>query len=124
MSRQVLIVEDATDTLELLQALFEVHGYNTTLCKSSIDALDVAQHEHFDLIISDIGLPEMDGLELIRRLRAMERFAEAPAVALTGYAAQTDMEKVLDAGFNTHISKPVNPTEMMEKIEQLLALKS
>ncbi|HEV3467703.1 MAG TPA: PAS domain S-box protein [Pyrinomonadaceae bacterium] len=117
---RVLLVEDARDTLDMLRVVFEARGYVTETCASPEEALRVAGSGRFDIIVSDIGLPRMDGYELIRRLRRMPHLGETPAVALTGYAAPRDAEAALDAGFDAHVAKPVDPSALAEQVEQLL----
>jgi PAS domain S-box-containing protein len=117
---RVLLVEDAPDTLEMLRVVFESRGYQTTACPDAETALSAAEEGRFDLVVSDIGLPRLDGYELIRRLRALPHLGETPAVALTGYAAPKDAEAALAAGFNAHIPKPVDPSALAAEVERLL----
>ena len=74
----------------------------------------------FDIIISDIGMPEIDGYELLTRLRQISHLRDVPAVALTGYASQSDSEAASRAGYDAHIAKPIEPAELERRIEQLL----
>ncbi|HVF55138.1 MAG TPA: PAS domain S-box protein [Pyrinomonadaceae bacterium] len=120
----VLVVEDARDTLDMLRVVFEARGYQTTLCESADEALRVARGMWFDIIVSDIGLPQIDGYELIKRLREIPHLREVAAVALTGYAAPKDAESALAAGFDAHIAKPVEPALLAREVEQLLQAKS
>ena len=120
----MLVVEDARDTLELLEAVFASRGFAATLCETADEALGVASSGRFDIIVSDIGLPHTDGYELIKRLRRRPHLREVPAVALTGYAAQRDADDALRAGFDVHIPKPVDPTALAETVERLLEEKS
>ena len=117
---RVLIIEDAPDTLSMLQIVFEMRGYEVTLCQTPTEALRVAASMWFDIIISDIGMPEIDGYELLARLRQMSHLSDVPAVALTGYASQADAESARRAGYDAHIAKPIEPAELASKIEQLL----
>jgi PAS domain S-box-containing protein len=119
---RLLIVDDAEDTLELLRMAFTARGYRVTTCGGAEAACAIAAREHFDIIISDIGLPKIDGYELLARLRAEQpRLRTVPAIALTGYAAVQDVELALRAGFAAHIAKPVDPTTLARVVEQLLA---
>jgi CheY-like chemotaxis protein len=122
-SIRVLVVEDSPDTLEMLRQTLKVRGYIVTPCESATEAIIAAQSVSFDIIISDIGMPEMDGHELIRRLRSLPHLSDVPAIALTGYAAERDIESALDAGFDTHIAKPVDPSELTSQMEELLQSK-
>jgi signal transduction histidine kinase/ActR/RegA family two-component response regulator len=116
----VLLVEDAPDTLEMLRVVFETRGYTVTACATPEEALRVAVSGRFDIIVSDIGLPRIDGYELIRRLHALPHLSGVPALALTGYAAPRDAENALEAGFEAHVPKPVDPSALAEMMEQLV----
>jgi CheY-like chemotaxis protein/anti-sigma regulatory factor (Ser/Thr protein kinase) len=116
----VLVIEDAPDTLEMLKVAFEARGYTAAACSTPEEALRVAESGRFDIIVSDIGLPRIDGYELIARLRRLSHLREVPALALTGYAAQRDAEAALAAGFDAHVAKPVDPAELSERMEQLM----
>lgn len=118
---RVLIVEDQPDTLEMLTANFRGRGYETIPCSSALDALEAAQRNLFDIIISDIAMPSMDGLQLIAELRRKEGFATIPAIALTGYASQHDADTAIAAGFDLHLSKPIDPAELAAALEDLLS---
>jgi PAS domain S-box-containing protein len=117
---RVLLVEDSRDTLEMLRLAFEARGYKTSACASAEEALSIAEAGQFDIIVSDIGLPRIDGYELIGRLRLMPHLRQVPAIALTGYAGKSDVEAALGAGFDAHIAKPVDPSALAEQIAQLV----
>jgi CheY-like chemotaxis protein len=116
----VLVIEDAPDTLEMLRVVFEARGYTAEACSTPEEALRVAESGRFDIIVSDIGLPRIDGYELIRRLRELPHLSGVPALALTGYAAPRDAEAALGAGFDAHVPKPVDPAALAELMEQLV----
>jgi CheY-like chemotaxis protein len=120
---RVLLVEDARDTLDMLRVVFESRGYSVTPCADAEEALRVAESGRFDIIVSDIGLPRIDGYELMERLRSFAHMREVPAVALTGYAAPRDAEDALAAGFDAHVAKPVDPSTLVEQVETLLRRK-
>ncbi|MCA1593012.1 MAG: PAS domain S-box protein [Acidobacteria bacterium] len=120
---RVLVIEDAPDTLDMLQIVFESRGFHATTCSTAEEALSIAQTASFDIIVSDIGLPQIDGYELIKRLRDVPHLHDVPAVALTGYAAPKDAESALAAGYDMHIPKPVDPAVLASEIEQLLQRK-
>ena len=120
----ILIVEDEPDTLEMLHAAMAARGYRATLCSSAATALETAAMEEFDLIISDIGMPEMDGHELIKRLRRNSRHRHTPAIAVSGYASQKEAEAAIAAGFNVHLAKPFGPEELNALVGKLLKQKS
>jgi CheY-like chemotaxis protein len=92
-----------------------------TACSSATEAQKVAAREHFDIIVSDIGLPHIDGYELLERLRAEQpALRTVPAVALTGYATPHDIARARAAGFVTHLAKPIDPTALARVVAQLL----
>ncbi|HEY5884043.1 MAG TPA: GAF domain-containing protein [Pyrinomonadaceae bacterium] len=121
---RILIVEDQPDTLEMLSAVFERRGYQVVGCDSAEQALELFENEEFDVLISDVGMPTMDGLQLIKKLRENKEIKPIPAIALTGYASQKDADAAIAAGFDMHLSKPVDPTELTEAVELLLIRKS
>jgi len=119
-SAHILVVEDDEDTLELLQSTFKSKGFRVTTCKSAQEALSIAPANSIDLILSDIGMPHMDGFEMMKALRRLPNITEVPAIALSGYVSQKDTRMALEAGFNAHISKPVEPAELMSTVARLL----
>lgn len=121
---RVLIVEDQPDTLEMLAANFETRGYEIIACNSAVEALKVAGREHFDVLVSDIAMPTMDGLQLIKNLRQHKGLERVPAIALTGYASQRDVDAATAAGFDIHLPKPIDPADLAAAVERLLSSKS
>jgi signal transduction histidine kinase/ActR/RegA family two-component response regulator len=116
----LMIVEDDPDTLEMLRANLEARGFRVTACESAAETLAVAPGMQVDLIISDIGMPEMDGFHMIKTLRGISGYEDIPAIALSGYASQKDAKAALAAGFNAHLSKPVDPAELIVMVNGLL----
>jgi signal transduction histidine kinase/CheY-like chemotaxis protein len=116
----ILIVEDDEDTLELLKSTFKAKGYRVTTCQSAAEALATAPNNSIDLILSDIGMPHMDGFEMMQQLRQLPNMSDVPAIALSGYASQKDAHTALGVGFNAHMSKPVDPAELLSTIDHLL----
>ena len=117
---RLLIIEDDEDTLEMLGTALETRGFKVTSCDSATSALAAARDNFFDVIISDIGMPLIDGYELIKRLRKLPGLENVPAIALTGYASLKDANMALQAGFDAHLSKPVDPLELATLTNQLL----
>ncbi|WP_437581470.1 PAS domain-containing protein [Sorangium sp. So ce887] len=119
----VLFVDDAPDTRDMVRTFVEEHKARVSLAGSGEEALRLLDLERPDVLVSDIGMLGMDGYELIRRVRALppERGGDVPAVALTAYARNEDRAKALLAGFQTHIAKPIQPTELMAAIGLLAA---
>ena len=104
----------------MLRATLETRGFRVTACESGTETLRVAPSSSVDLIVSDIGMPKMDGFELIQRLRQIDKYKSVPAIALTGYASNKDAKATLAAGFDAHISKPVDPGELLKLINRLV----
>jgi len=117
---RLLVVEDDPDTLEMLKATLEARGFGVTTCESAAEMLECAEEITADLLISDIGMPEIDGFEMIKRLRQIAAFRNVPAIALSGYASQKDAKTAIAAGFDAHVSKPVDPKELLTLVEGLL----
>ena len=118
----VLLVEDDDDSRKLLGTMLKRYGARVTSTKSAAEALSVFSSEIPDLLISDIGMPDEDGYEFIRKLRALppEKGGQTPAIALTGYASRKDRERALAAGYHQHIAKPIEQTEMITAIAALV----
>jgi CheY-like chemotaxis protein/anti-sigma regulatory factor (Ser/Thr protein kinase) len=114
-----LVVEDDPDGCELLETLLRGFGAEVTTAGTASDAYHELQARRPDVLVSDIGLPDEDGLSLIRRVRETEGFAELPALALTAYASKRDVAQALAAGFHAHVAKPVEPHELGVTIARL-----
>lgn len=117
-SLRVLVIEDDPDGREFLKRLLESQGATVLLAASAQEALDVVGKQQPQILISDIGLPDMDGYELIRRIRDQEqqRTSALPAIALTAYARAEDRAQALRAGYQAHLAKPVEPGELLTTI--------
>ncbi len=118
---RVLIVEDQPDTLEMLTLSLQQRGFEILACDSATHALKVLEEEPVDVIVSDIAMPSMDGLQLIRQVRQMEGLQNLPAIALTGYASAKDVTAAVSAGFDLHLPKPIDPGDLVNEIEELLS---
>ena len=119
----VLVVEDDVDARESLRLMLESYGARVAVCDSAMAALEAIDKEHPDVLISDIGLPEMDGYALISARRYHETAAGAqvlPAVALTAYGRVEDRARAFSAGFQAHLIKPVEPEKLAAVIKSLL----
>lgn len=114
MGVRLLIVEDHPDTAELLASLLELRGYEVKTAGSVAEALELATAERFDLVLSDVGLPDESGYTLMRKLRAM---MPIKGIAMSGWGRDQDIALSIDAGFLEHLTKPV----AMKKLELALA---
>jgi PAS domain S-box-containing protein len=121
---QILVVDDEPDTCEMLRFLFERSGALVETATSAQAALAMIDTWNPDVLVSDIGMPDIDGYELIRRIRTQEskRNTRIPAVALTALARIEDRVKVLSAGYQMHVAKPVEPVELLTVVASLAAL--
>lgn len=107
---RILIVEDNKDTADSLANLLRIKGHETSVVYNAYKALETAKPYKADIVLLDIGLPDIDGYELVKRLRADD--VHSIFVALTGYGEPEDIEKALDSGFDAHITKPIELDEL------------
>ena len=112
-----MVVEDSADSRELLCELLRAEGFECTTAESGPAALELIDRVHPAIAILDVGLPEMDGFELARRLRSKREHADMFLIALTGYGQASDRAAGREAGFDEHLVKPVN----IENLLRLLA---
>ena len=117
--RLALVVDDVADVTEMLAVLLTHAGYEVVTASSAPAALEVARNRKFDVIISDIGMPDMNGYQLARELRLLPGYESIPMVAVTGYSMFDDRERSKSAGFNAHMTKPIDPRALLNLIEQL-----
>ena len=120
MNERILIVEDNPQSMRLIEMTLRAKSYALLKATDGEEALDVAMRECPDLIIMDIQLPKMSGLEVTRKLRESPAFSGTPIIAITAYAMKGDREKALDAGCNMHLSKPISTRDLPELIAQML----
>lgn len=121
-STRVLIVEDDVDSLEMLKLVLESSGAVVTSVDRTQKAVEELTRHQFDVIISDLGLPEMDGHDLIREVRGPLGLdaVHLPAIALSGYAAEEDRQRSLASGFQLHLQKPLDISTLASTIKELL----
>ncbi|MGE5655512.1 MAG: AAA family ATPase [Actinomycetota bacterium] len=119
---KILVVDDEADMLELVTCLLEQSGAQVISVTSATEALTAIAHAKPDLLLSDIGMSEMDGYMLIRQLRtrSLEEGGEIPAIALTAYATEVDRQQALAFGFQSHITKPVDPQQLLVEVAGLV----
>jgi len=104
-SIRVLIVDDHEDTLRVLRRLLEMLGYSLATAGSATAALNYVTTNEFDVLVSDVGLPDVSGLDLVRQVK---KIRNVPAVAISGFGSETDIQNSLDAGFYAHLTKPLD----------------
>ena len=117
---KILIVEDNALNIKLFCDLLAAHGHEPEAVTDSRNALDVAREFSPDLVITDIQLPHVSGLDLIRLIRNDEELAKVPIMAVTAYSARGDEERIREAGAQAYVSKPISVVRFAETVEQLL----
>lgn len=117
----ILLVEDHADTAHALTRLLSSYGYEVRAADSVESALTLASESEFDVIVSDLGLPDGSGLELMRQIRVMRDGRPTRGIALTGFGMEEDVQKSKEAGFTEHITKPVNFQSLQRAIERVTA---
>jgi CheY-like chemotaxis protein len=118
---RVLAVDDEQDSLDLLRTILENAGAMVTTAASGAEALDAIRSNPPDVVVADIGMPSMDGLQLVRALRQMdEPLRSTPAAALTAYGRSQDQITSMASGFQTHLVKPVDPLDLIVAVSSLV----
>jgi two-component system CheB/CheR fusion protein len=117
---KVLVVDDSDDTRDMMAKLLELESFAVVTAQDGLDALEVAAHEQPDLIITDVNMPNLNGIEMIRELRKRPGFSHVPIIAITAYGNGVAKE-ALEAGANGAATKPVQFTELVDRIRRLLA---
>jgi len=120
MPKKVMIVEDNELNMKLFRDLIEANGYETVLTRSGLNALELAREHRPDLILMDIQLPEVSGLEVTRRLKQDETLRSIPVIAVTAFAMKGDEERIRQGGCEAYISKPISITSFIQTIKTYL----
>ena len=118
---RILVVDDSVDTVDMLRTLFEMDGASVETAGSGPQALELAAKKEFDVVLSDISMPGMDGFELLRRLRRLPDWKEVPVLALTGFGRAEDVERAKAEGFFSHVTKPIDVGAIVEILQKLPA---
>ena len=121
MSKTVLIVEDNELNMKLFNDLLEAHGYNTLKTRDGIEALGMAREHHPDLILMDIQLPEVSGLEVTKWIKEDEDLQDIPVIAVTAFAMKGDEEKIRQGGCEDYIAKPITVSQFLDTVQKYLA---
>jgi CheY-like chemotaxis protein len=124
MMTKILIAEDNPVNRELLRELLENHGYTVIEACDGQEALRMVEETGPDLLLLDIGMPLLDGYAVARKIRENPKLAPFPILAITAYAMQGDREKILLAGFDGYLSKPINASVLASELERLLSGRS
>lgn len=120
MDKKILIVDDDFDTLHMVGKMLERHGFKIIAANNGEKALDLAQNEHPDLIILDIMMPGMDGYDVTKQLRSMEKTAFIPIILFTAKAQVDDKLEGFDAGASDYLTKPTHPAELIARVKSIL----
>jgi two-component system, cell cycle response regulator DivK len=118
MSKTVLIVEDNELNMKLFHDLLDAHGYRTVQTRSGLDALALARQHHPDVILMDIQLPEVSGLEVTRWLKDDDELRAIPVIAVTAFAMKGDEDRIRSGGCEAYISKPISVVTFLETVRR------
>jgi two-component system, cell cycle response regulator DivK len=117
---KVLITEDNPVNRELLRELLEGRGYEVEEACDGEEALAMIERGHPNVVLLDLGMPKLDGYGTIQRIRTDPKLVDLPVMAVTAYAMRGDRERILDAGFDSYLSKPINAALLAEELDKLL----
>ena len=120
MKEKILIVEDNPQNMRLIEMVLRAKNYALLKATDGEEALEMATRERPDLILMDIRLPRMSGLEVTRKLRETPMFSHIPIIGITAYAMKGDKEKVIESGCDAYLSKPINTRELPRIIAEML----
>jgi two-component system cell cycle response regulator DivK len=120
MAKTVLIVEDNELNMKLFHDLREAHGFDTLQTRTGIEALKLARENRPDLILMDIQLPEVSGLEVTKWIKEDESISSIPVVAVTAFAMKGDEERIRQGGCEAYISKPISVSKFLETVKSFL----
>ncbi len=120
MKKKVLIVEDNELNMKLFHDLLDAHGYATIETRSGVEAVELARKHHPDLILMDIQLPEVSGLEVIQWIKDDEELKRIPVIAITAYAMKGDEEKIRQGGCEAYLSKPIAVVKFLETVRNYI----
>jgi two-component system cell cycle response regulator DivK len=120
MSKKILVVEDNELNMKLFHDLLEAHGYETVQTSNGNEVLDICRREKPDLILMDIQLPEVSGLDVTRWLKGDAELKSIPVIAVTAFAMKGDEQKIREGGCEDYISKPISVTGFIETIQKYL----
>ena len=120
MAKTVMIVEDNELNMKLFHDLLEAHGYSTVGTRRGTEALDLARRHHPDLILMDIQLPEVSGLEVTKWIKEDDNLKSIPIIAVTAFAMKGDEEKIREGGCEAYIAKPISVVQFLETVDRFL----
>lgn len=115
----MLVAEDASANRELVQVILENHGYAVTLTSNGLDTVERLTHEPFDVVLMDVKMPVLNGLDATRQIRALPHRSNIPIIATTAHAMPGDREECLAAGMDEYLAKPIDARELISLVERL-----
>ncbi len=118
--KRVLVIEDNVDNMELITFILEKNGYSTIKAENGKIGIELALEEKPDFIMLDIQLPDMNGLDVLQAIRGSDINGEVPVIAITSYAMSGDREKMLAAGCDGYIEKPIDPVTIINQIREII----
>lgn len=119
-AKTILIVEDNELNMKLFHDLLEAHGYDIIGTRDGMDALKIARDQHPDLILMDIQLPEVSGLEVTKWIKEDDRLRSIPVIAVTAFAMKGDEEKIREGGCEAYIAKPISVSHFLDTVKKFL----
>lgn len=117
--KKVLVIEDNADNMKLITYILEKNDYDTIKAENGKTGIELALKEKPDFILLDIQLPDMDGTEVLKAIRKSEKNNETPVIAITSYAMSGDRERLIEAGCNGYLEKPIDPVTVMNEIREI-----
>lgn len=120
MQKRILIVEDNELNMKLFNDLLEAHGYQTLQTRNGVEVMELARLHRPNLILMDIQLPEVSGLEVTKWLKADDELRHIPVIAITAFAMKGDEEKILEGGCEAYLSKPISIVKFLETVRKFL----
>ena len=118
--KNALVIEDNEDNMELITFILEAGGFHTIRAETGEAGVELALNKHPDFIILDIQLPDIMGTEVLKRIRSSKIGGSIPIIAMTSFAMAGDREKLLKAGCDGYIEKPIDPTRVMSQIQKVI----
>ena len=118
---RILVIEDNADNRELMSYLLRAHGYEVEIAADGELALEALAASRFDLIICDVHLPKIDGLQIVATVKSTHTLRSVPIVAVTALAMVGDRERLMAAGFDAYVPKPIEPESFVEQVGECLA---
>jgi CheY-like chemotaxis protein len=119
---KVLVVEDDCISMQLIREILNAKGFKTEIASNGLEAIRMTENELYDFILMDIGLPGMDGIETTKIIKNKIKYKDVPIIALTAYAMQGDKDRIISAGLDDYISKPIDVHDLIKRVEKYKSL--